>query len=318
MRQKKVQFIALFLFSVIIFFSTSQLTFAQASDPLTSPAKPFVDIPFLQNITLAILAGIIAFASGYVLAGISKKSSSKRLSYNLDIETGLVNVEKTVKEKVKVLYEDKEIANLSNINIDIENTGSSIVKSQEIRFEFLQGTKILNFYFDPQPQPEMKVEEINDPNLKEFERKCRIGHIEKEGKLGVRFVVTSNSEVKPTLHPYNENGDVELVSRVATKILSQREQVVKFISLLIMYFVIPPAFLIVSPIREPIPIAALIRLGLLVPLFSSIVPFSEVVGELVFKWLNFEEKDKQSLSLLQGAIIEGEITVGEITQEMRK
>jgi hypothetical protein len=69
-----------------------------------------------------VLSAVLAFLGGYALAGISKRSGSgKRLSYNLNVETGLVNVEKNVKERVKVLYEGKEIVNLSGLLISCMN-----------------------------------------------------------------------------------------------------------------------------------------------------------------------------------------------------
>jgi hypothetical protein len=313
MRKKQIKFTILFLFSTIIFCSVSQITFAQSSSSLTTSANPFLDKPFLQNVAIAVLSAVLAFLSGYALASISKRSGSgKRLSYNLNIETGLVNVEKNVKQRVKVLYEGKEIGNLSNIKIDIQNTGNSIIKAEEIRFEFLRGTQILDFYFEPQPEPEMKVEKITDLSIREFERKCRIGHIEREQELGVQFVVTSDSEINLKLHSYNENGDVEFQSKTTTKALSEREQVAQFLSLIVMYFIIPPVF---SFINEGI--AGLVRLVLLLSLFRFIVPFSEVIAELISKWLNFDQKDNQHLSF-QGISVDGDFTVGEITQGIKK
>jgi hypothetical protein len=320
MRKKQIKFTILFLFSAIIFCSVSQITFAQTGSSSTTPANAFLDKSFLQNVAIAVLSAVLAFLSGYALASISKRSGSgKRLSYNLNIETGLVNVEKNVKQRVKVFYEGREIVNLSNIKIDIENTGNSFVKSEEIRFEFDPGTQILDFYFEPKPEdiPEMKVEKITDLSIREFERKCRIGHLEKKQELGVRFVVTSDSDIHLKLHSYNENGDVEFVSKTTTKTLSEREQVAKFLSLIVMYFIIPPVFSLfpLSFISESI--AGLVRLVLLLALFRFIVPFSEVIAELISKWLNFEQKDNQHLSF-QGISVDGDFTVSDITQGIEK
>jgi hypothetical protein len=319
MRKRQFQFTIFFLFSAIIFCSISPLTFAQTVLTQPAQANPFLDKAFLQNVALTVLSAVLAFLGGYALAGISKRSGSgKRLSYNLDVETGLVNVEKNVKERVKVLYEGKEIVNLSNIKVDIENTGNSVVRSEEIRFEFLQGTQVLDFYFEPTPEPEMNVEKMTNSGVREFERKCRIGHIEKGQKLGVRFVVTSDSDIQLKLHPYNEHGDVEFVSRSATKTLSEREQVARFLSLLIMYLVIPPIFSIFSLFPFSEIVAGVVKLALLLALFRFIVPFSEVIAELVSKWLSFEGKDSQALSFLEGVKVEGDLTVGDITQGIQK
>jgi len=317
MRKKQAQFIVVFLFSMIFFASASSITFAQTISPQNSPISAFLDKTFLQNVAVTVLSAVLAFLGGYALANISKKSGSgKRLSYSLGIETGLVNIEKNIKQKVKVLYENKEIINLSNIRFDIENAGNSVIKSQEIRFEFSPESRILDFYFDPQPLPEMKVEQVRDPGLRDFERKCKIGHIEKGQKLGMRFIVTSDSEVKLTPHPYNESGDVEFLSRSTTKTLSQREQVAKFLTLLIMYFVIPPVFSLfsLSPFSESI--AGVVRLVILLVLFRFIVPFSEVIAELISTWLNPEYKDRQSLSLTD-VEVGGDLNIGDVNRITR-
>ncbi len=317
MKKRKLQFTIIFLFSAIIFYLISSMTFAQTAPIQPGQTNTFIDKAFLQNVAVTVLSAVLAFLGGYALAGISKRSGSgKRLSYNLDIETGVINVEKNVKERVKVLYDGKEIANLSNIKIDIENTGNSVIKSEEIRFEFLQGTQILDFYFEPAPEPEMNAEKIANVGVREFERKCRIGHIEREQKLGVRFVVTSDSNIQLKLHPYNEHGDVELVSRSVTKKLNEREQVARFLSLLIMYFIIPPIFSIFSFSLFSQIVSGVVKLALLLALFRFIVPFSEVIAELVSKWLNSEEKDNQAL--LKGVKVGGDLNVGDITQEIRK
>lgn len=279
----------LFLLSVILFSLASPLTFAQSSTLPTTSGSLWSDRSFLQNIIVTILAAILAFLSGYTLSQINQKRSVKLLPYNLEIDTGLVNMDREIKDKVKVFYEGQEIENLSHVKIDLENTGNSAIKSEEIRFEFLQETRILDFYFDPVPEPEMKVEKIRDPNLREFECKCRVGNIGRDGKLGVRFIVTGDSAVEPKLHSYNENDDVKLVSRATTKILSNKEKVSKFLSLLIMYFVVPPVFnFFGSPLSSLM--AGIVRIPLLFFMFRFIVPFSEVIAELISKLLNLEEK----------------------------
>lgn len=289
MNKKRVQFMVIFLIAMILFALVSPLTSAQAPSP-PSEANNIFDKTFLQNVAVAVLSAVLAFLGGYALAGISKKSGSgKRLSYSLNIESGLVNIEKNIRDKVKVLYENEEIVNLSNVKVDIENTGNSVVKSEEIRFEFAPGSKIIEFYFDPQPQPEMKVEKLSDSGLKDYEKKCRIGHIEKNQALGVRFIVSSDSEIKLIPHPHNDNGDVEFSSRSATKIINEREQVAKFLSWLIMYFVIPPVFSI-FPFAFADSMAGVARLVILLSLFQFIVPFSKVIAELISTWLNTENK----------------------------
>jgi preprotein translocase subunit SecF len=272
------------LLSAIFFVTASSVSYAQIPNSSGNESNIFLDKSFLQNVAVAFLSAVLAFLSGYALAGIGKKArSGKKLAYSINIESGLVNVEKNIKDKVKVIYETEEIVNLSNVKFELLNSGDSVIKSQEIRFEFPETTRILDFYFDPQPQPEMKVEKIYDSGIKEFEKKCRIGHIEKDQQLGIHFIVTGESEITLIPHPFNENGDVEFISRSTAKALSEKEQISRFLSLLIMYFLIPPIFSAFFSLGELM--AGVARLTILLSLFRFIVPFSEVIADIVSSWL---------------------------------
>jgi hypothetical protein len=312
MRNKKFQLFLLFLISIFIVFAFPLNSFPQVSQPVNSQNLPFLDKVFLQNLAIAVLSALLSFFGGYALSSIGRRRESKRqLSYSSMIETGLVNIEKEIKKKVEVLYDNRPVANLSNICFLVENTGNSVLKGQEIRFEFFpDSAKILDFYFDPKPLPEMKVEELTDARLKNSERKCRIGHLERGQSVGIRFLVTSESEIKLVPHPFNEDGDVDFISRTVNKALSQRDQIARFLSLLIMYFVVPPIFLLfpLSPFAEAI--AGLVRLALLLALFRFIVPFSEVIAEILTKLLSPDSKLGESQYIFSGGI-EGNVVINE-------
>ena len=317
MGKRYLQLIVLSLFFAII-FHFSFPAFAEIDATLNATTNSFGNLDLFKDIGMKIKDAIPIFLggllSGYVLLEIKKKSGSgKRLSYSLEMNTGLVNVEKNVKEKVKVLYEDREVFNLSYILINIENTGNAVIKSEELRLEFTEETEILNFYFEPEPEPEMKVTEISESSLRKCERKCKIGHIERAQKLSIRFLVTSESEIQPPkLHPFNENGDVEFVSIATAKTLSDREKITRFLSLLIIYSNIPisPAF--------PSALLYLVKLGLFLFILKLIVPFSEVISELIFKLFNPDDKDKPFLSILQDAKVEGEVKIDDINQRIQR
>ena len=313
MRKNQVKFIVILLLTMSMFILFSPITYASVPKASNNLSNIFTDKLFLQNVAVAIISAILAFLSGYVLANISKKSStSKKLSYSLDIESKLVDVKNNIQDRVTILYEGEKITNLYNVQFDIENTGNSVVKSQEIRFEFTEGVRILDFDFDPMPQPEMQVEKITNSDLKPFERKCRIGHMEKEQTLGIRFILTSNSNVNLTPHAYNPDGDVDFVSRSTTKTLNEAEKITRFISLFILYLVIPPVFIVFSPI-----LAGLVRFVILLFLFMLIVPFAEVIAEVITTYSNDKNKETQSLDF-SGFSVDGDLTIGDITQGIKK
>jgi len=194
----------------------SSHSYAQNSPPQLSN-KIFVDKTFVQNITVTVLSALLSFFSGYFLSRLqSNQTITKRISYSRDIEKGIVNIAKNIQNKVKVLYENQEIQNLYSVKFNLENTGSTVIKLQEIRFEFSGKTRILDFRFNAESSPEMQISEVQEANLRNFERKIRIGHMEKEQSLEIEFTVTCQDELEITPHPYNPEGNVQFISRSAS------------------------------------------------------------------------------------------------------
>jgi hypothetical protein len=293
MHMKKIQIKLLVIFSLAIVLVFSSQTFAQTPPSPTAPpdVNSFFNTSFWQNVAVAVLSAILAFLSGYALAGMSKRQrSGKKLSYSLSIENGLVKIEKDIRKRVKVFYNSEEIENLYNVNFDVENTGNTVIKSQEIRFEFPEETRILDFSFEPEPEQEMKVEKI-ETGLRTFEKKCKIGQIERGQNLGVRFTATSTAEIgEIKLHPYNEGGDIEFASRSITKALSDRDHIAKFLSLYILYLVVPPVLYLFPVIGEMM--TGLARFVILISLFRLIIPFSEIIADIVFKLISKSEEGR--------------------------
>ena len=123
-----------------------------------------------------------------------------------------------------------------HVKCNVENIGATVVKSQDIRFEFSPETRILDSYLDPVPEPEMKVEMISDLALKTYAKKYKIGHIEQSQSVDFQFTLTSPRDVELELHPFNEAGDVDFISRSGSKVDDEKEKITKFLTLLILYF----------------------------------------------------------------------------------
>ncbi|MGK7929141.1 MAG: hypothetical protein AB4290_28540 [Spirulina sp.] len=296
MNKKQFKFCVI-LFVLAVFVVSSQ-SFAQTGSPTpsSSPAPSgwdsFFNTTFWQNVAVAILSAVLAFLSGYALAGLGKKKvSDKRLSYNLSIEEGLVKVEENIRQKVRVLYDEELIENLYDVRFEVENTGETVVKSQEIRFEFPEETRILDFSFNPEPQPEMKVEKVESGSgLKPHERKCKLGHIERGQSLKIQFTATNRLGIQEvTPHPFNEIGDVDFIPKSITKEISDKEQVVQFLSLSILYIFVPSALNIIPSFLSTV-MSGLVRLSILFLLFRRIVPFSEILSNVIVRLASEDTK----------------------------
>jgi hypothetical protein len=235
----------------------------------------------IYTILGAVLTLIVTIISNYVNERRKLKFRvRKQLSYEISTKKDLVEVEKEIKDKVKVLYNNKIIENLYYVACDIENSGNTVIKNQYIRFEFPQDTKIIDPFFDPVPEPEIGLQEEKNPELNTYELKYKIGHLECGQQVGYRFILTSeNPVVAPKLHPFNEEGDVTLVSKSRSKSYEEKNDIVNFITLYLYMLILPSAFLIFGSAGDFA--ANLIRLIILIYIYPFIKPFAKVVGELI-------------------------------------
>jgi hypothetical protein len=278
MSKRRIQFLVISTVAAILIVSPQ--IFAQPSSPVT-PASPtdatsFFNTTFWQNVAVAILSAVLAFLSGYALA-------------------------------------DELIDNLYNVEFELENTGDTVVKSQEIRFEFPEDTRILDFSFDPEPEPEMGVTKIETgEGLKPHERKCRIGQIERGQKVGFQFAATNKADIQEVkIHPFNEIGDVEFSPREIAKQMSDKEQVTKFLIYSIFYLLIPPVFDSFPVLYGEI-MAGVARLLILFNLFKLIAPFSEAIADLITHFSSFAlDSEKGRYIDINGKVGESIIVTGD-------
>ena len=201
---------------------------------------------FLEKIVIAIVTAIFTFLSiSFLEYRKQKRKPKKQLSYDTEIKEDLVAVERNIKEKVKVLYSDQLIENLYHVACDVENTGNMVVKDHYIRFEFPKGTDIVDSFFEPTPEREINVEELQDPDLELHEKRYRIGHLECKQQVGYRFILTGSTRVDPKLHPFNEAGDVDFVHRSIRRISEEMDDITGFVTLFLLFLIIPPLFYII-------------------------------------------------------------------------
>lgn len=243
----------------------------------------FSNKAFWEKFTIIIITAIISFLSSYVLARKKqRREPKKQLSYDAVINKGLVEIAKDIRSKIKILYNEVEIESLFNTICNIKNTGNTVIKDQYIRFEFSQGTNIIEFFFDPIPEREIGVEEIKEDVLNKNEKRFLIKHLEKEQQVNFRFILTNNQNIKLSLHPFNEMGDVDFIPRAIGKIADEKFYVARFLMLYLVFLIVPRVLYII-PFGFGDIAAGLSRLAILFFILPNIKPFIEVISEIIFQ-----------------------------------
>lgn len=238
---------------------------------------------FWTKVTIALVSAFLSFLGSLVITQIKqRKEPRKQLSYELEVIKGLVSIQESVKNKVAILYDGQNAANLFHIRCDLINNGNTVIKNQYVRFEFTEGADVIDFYFDPKPEKEYGVEDNQEMDLEKHERRFKIDHLEQKQKIGFHFILTGPNDVDVKLHPYNEAGNVEFIPSNISKSEDDSYLMYRFITYYLMYALIPPIFYLV-PSSLSNTAVAFVRIAILVAMFPTIKPFAKHVTKILMK-----------------------------------
>jgi hypothetical protein len=235
---------------------------------------------FWEKAVIAVVGAVLGFIGNFALALMKKRSDPrKQISFDLQTQPRLVAVEERIQRKVKILYNESEVRDIYSAACNVENTGNTVVKKQVIRFAFPLESQILETFFDPSPERELGVEIANLSELRNNEVSYQVAHLEAGQKVGFRFVI-AGSYGEPTLHPFNEEGDVKFLPRAVSVAADHTRRSREFLLFLIMSLLIPQVFYI-FPYELGSMAAAAVRLGFLIVLLPRLGSFVHIIAQVL-------------------------------------
>jgi len=114
---------------------------------------------WVRDIVLLLVGGVITLSVTLIYQKISKEESS--MGYSVIANTSLVEVNPTIRDKIKVLYEDQIVKDIYFFKVKIINDGDLPIKDQEIQFTLDDSAKIISDTFVTKPEVFGKIEEIS-------------------------------------------------------------------------------------------------------------------------------------------------------------
>jgi hypothetical protein len=236
---------------------------------------------FWIKVTIAVVSALLSFLGSLAIVQIKRRNEpQKQLSYAIEIVRGLVKIGEKVKDKVNISYNGQDAQNLYRIACDVRNTGNTVVKDQYIRFEFSEGVEVIDFYYEPEPEREIGVEESAEEELLSHEKRFKISHLERDQQVCFRFVLSGGKEVDVQLHPFNEEGDVEFVPKSISRAADDTALVTRFVFLYLLYILIPPV-LNLLPYSLGSVSGVIVRLGIVLFILPYVKPFAEHLSKVV-------------------------------------
>ncbi len=256
---------------------------AQGSPPAEASAKGY-DRDFVEKVVIALVSAVLAFSGNFLLAAIKRRSEPKKeLSYNTSVSGGLVRIEDTVRQRIKVEYQGMTVNDLYHVQCSIENSGTSVIKDQYVRFAIAGPGDLIDYYLDPSPEPELKVEEVPVEPQATVGKRYRIGHIERGQRIVFHFITAGTAAPELKLHPFNEEGDVDFVPRSISVAAGQAQKISEFLYLYLFFLLLPPA-LRSLPYGLGVAPAAIVMLFLLLLMIPRMGIFSRLTAEILQRW----------------------------------
>jgi uncharacterized membrane-anchored protein len=196
-----------------------------------------------NGIIFALIGGVVGFLSNFALERYKKsKEPIRRISYSSKIRPGIVEIEEDFKEEVSVLYKGNPVKNSSRAFFDLKNTGNKQIKNLEIRFEFTEGSEIIDALIEPRDIPvEMGLGEIKLPGVSKNQIKYIIGTLKPLEEIEFQFIVQNNQHKPLRIKYYNTNDeDVIFITKESTARKNDMDKVVNFMELSSVIFIILP------------------------------------------------------------------------------
>lgn len=186
-------------------------------------------MPFLRTLFTVIVSAVV----GFVVARLTKRIRDSRIAYTETTQRVVLDIHEELRKRLKLLYEEQEINQLTTIAVTFENIGTTLILAQTIRIELPESAKILDFRC-VNPARELRAELLRD-GFSDNQGQVLIGHFDRNQQLQVSIIASSNGPVNIKMYPSNDKDSVALVEKSRSKVMDEREQLTNFIRSVLAY-----------------------------------------------------------------------------------
>jgi hypothetical protein len=195
-----------------------------------------------MRIALPIITAILGFISSYTIERIrAKREPRRRISCHVTIDRALIAAGEDLRKDLEISYRGETVEDISSTRFRLQNTGTTVVKDQQVRISFPQSVRILEVYIDPKLPPEWRVERQRQYDLGESEALISVGHLERGNEVNIDIVASGPNSTEYTIVPFNQNGDVEFLTgdTLPVREVEDRKHIVPFITWLTLLIFLP-------------------------------------------------------------------------------
>jgi hypothetical protein len=260
-------------------------------DAATTAASNNSSSDTLSKVVFSVGSAVLGAALSYVVALLlARRNPHKQISWEATTDRSLLAVSSEIRDNVQISYKHENINDLVAIKCRVTNTGNVVVKNEQLRFAFPDGTRILEADFAPQPERELRASRVDLPDLKDTERMFSVGQMEASQEVSFVFMATGPRAEEWGLYHSNEEGGVDFRQRDANRIKDEQEHVRPTV-------IITALFLVTSTLIQAVEatdfflsqylaaIAVVIDLALTIALTPHVIPVARIIQRLITRWL---------------------------------
>ncbi|MFR9778111.1 hypothetical protein ACL02O_18915 [Micromonospora sp. MS34] len=234
------------------------------------------------NLALTVIGAIIGVLGAYLVERLkARREPMRRLSWDVEVERALIEVQPDIRSHVKILYHGQPVEDLTHVRCRVTNTGNRVVKHHDLRFTFPAGARLLEAYLAPAPEPELGVTLVGESHEPRAERRYRIAHLERGESVTYNFVTAGGDfrDWRPRSH--NDEGDVAFQRRGVEVARADEEHVTPFLLILVIYY-LAGALVRTAPFGYFTDLLMLtVHLAAIVALAPHLLPMIRVVQRLL-------------------------------------
>ncbi|SEN35354.1 hypothetical protein [Bradyrhizobium sp. OK095] len=194
------------------------------------------------KLAIAVVSAVLSLLGGYILYYLKDRKEARwEISYDVDAKKGLLGIEERLAKDLSISYKGRPAENIGYIRCEMVNSGTAIIRKQQLRFEFPTSLEILDWSIDPVPPKELAFSaDVGTDGMNE--KTALLGYFPVGQRVTLHFILSGNGTPAVKVFGFNEEEDVQVIPGNVGVALDDRRQLEKFILLYLLTLFVPRAF----------------------------------------------------------------------------
>jgi len=258
---------------------------------------------FVEKVAVAIVSFLLGIISTVIITLWTERRKRSQITYSKKVETPLTLAKDELKDKLKFVYQNKEIEKLFFYSLKIANTGKKTIKSQFFTCLFSKGAEMIDSAF-PRISYKPEVGPVTlDKLVSSNEYRYKIDILGAGQTVSIDFLTAGNHSGEMDVM-FGPNEETKFIEGDVTGIVNLEDHIQNIVVSIIIFFLY---LLIINSVFDTTKlILNCIILPFLIPAFRSL---RSIISEIVKKFQELSHSNADLLVNVGGSVGAGEFTI---------